>query len=138
VDARAIVFFVLCFGGVPAIIALWWWKRQREVVKARQWPQTEGTIESGAIEILAYADAWIELPTFGFSYKVAGEYYFGRFSLMPYREPREFLLVRMAGRRLRIHYDPARQEIWFIPDELIEECKVQKKMGPHFVGLYPK
>jgi hypothetical protein len=126
--------------GVPvAIFGLWWWKKQREIDGARQWPQTEATIESATIETYAGSrSGTVELPTFGFSYGVAGQYYSGRFSLMPYDDPRESLLVRMAGRKLLVHYDPEHPEIWFISDAIIEGCKVQQKMGPRLVALYPK
>ena len=87
---------------------------------------------------VAHRSGTVELPTFGFSYGVAGQYYSGRFSLMPYDDPRESLLVRMAGRKLLVHYDPEHPEIWFISDAIIEGCKVQQKMGPRLVALYPK
>jgi len=44
----------------------------------------------------------------------------------------------MVGHRLRVHYDPRRPKIWFIPDERIEGCKVEQKMGPHVMALYPR
>ena len=123
-------------GGIAAIMALYWWLGQREIDKARQWPQTEATVEFAAIEPYTRKS---KLPTFGFSYRIAGDYYSGRFSLLPDKSgPCESLLPRVVGRKLQIHYDPARPETWFIPDERIEECKVGQKIGPHFAPLYPK
>jgi hypothetical protein len=129
--------FALTFG-VAGIFALWWWRKKREVDQARQWPQTEATVETAALEPVAQG-RYTALPTFSFSYKVAGEIYSGRFSLArPGTVPRESLLTHMVGHKLQVHYDPQRPKVWFIPDELIEGCKVEQKMGPHVVGLYPR
>jgi hypothetical protein len=43
----------------------------------------------------------------------------------------------MIGRKLIVYYDPAHPDRWLIRDEMIEGCKVEQKMGPHLVGLYP-
>ena len=84
-------------------------------------------------------DEPVVLPVFAFSYVVKGEYYSGRFALMPYtNDPGPSLFGRMIGRKLEIAYDARNPEAWFIPDELIEGCKVQQKLGPHFAVLYPK
>jgi hypothetical protein len=123
---------------VAAVFALEWWKRKREVDRAREWPQTEATVETAALEPVTEG-RYTLLPTCSFSYRVAGEIYSGRFSLVrPRTVPRESLLLQMAARKLQVHYDPEHPEIWFIPDELIEGCKVEQKMSPHVVALYPR
>jgi hypothetical protein len=100
---------------------------------------TEATIESGQKEVVASARyGKIELPVFGFSYKVQGEYYAGRFALMPYiTDPGDSLISRMIRTKLQIHYDPAEPSTWFIPDELIEGCRVEQKFDPHLISYPP-
>jgi len=44
----------------------------------------------------------------------------------------------MIGRKLAVGYDPGHPDRWLIPDEIIDGCKVEQKMGPHLVGDYPK
>jgi hypothetical protein len=123
---------------VAAVFALWWWRKKREVDEARRWPQKEATVETAALEP-ATEGRYGRFPTFGFSYEVAGESYSGRFSLVrPRTVPRESLLRQLVGHKLHVHYDPQRPEVWFIPDELIEGCKVEQKMGPHLIALYPR
>ena len=140
-DHDGIVLLAAVFAftfGVAAIFAIWWWRKKREVDEARQWPQTEATVESAALETTTETRRSV-LPTFGFSYEVAGERYSGRFSLLrPKTVPCESLLLHMVGHKVQVHYDPQRPKIWFIPDELIEGCKVEQKMGPHVVALYPR
>jgi hypothetical protein len=128
--------FVFAFG-VAAIFAVWWWRKRLEVEEARQWPRTEARVESAALEPTAESRAL--RPTFSFSYEVAGESYSGRFALLrPRTVDRESLLVNMVGHKLQVHYDPRHPRIWFIPDELIEGCEVEQKMGPHLMALYPR
>jgi hypothetical protein len=83
----------------------------------------------------------IILPVFAFSYQVAGEYYGGRFALLPYiTDPTvadQSLLEHMVGRRVQVNYDPARPEAWFVADELIEGCRVEQKFGRDLVNFAP-
>jgi Protein of unknown function (DUF3592) len=124
--------------GVAAIFALEWRRGRREVDEARQWPQTEATIESAALEP-PKEGRYALLPTFGFSYEVAGERYSGRFSLLRSKTVSpESLLLDMPGHKLQVHYNPQQPKLWFIPDELIKGCKVEQKMGPHVTALYPR
>jgi len=140
VDSKGVAILAGIFAfifGIAAIFAVWWWRKQRQVEEARQWPRTEATVESAALETTAESRAL--RPTCSFSYKVAGESYSGRFSLLrPRTVDRESLLRRMVGHKLQVHYDPQRPGVWFIPDELIEGCKVGQKMGPHLIALYPR
>jgi hypothetical protein len=129
---------VSVFATLAAVITLWWRLRQREVDEARRWPQTEATIESGEVELVSSLDG-MELPVFAFSYQVERAYYSGRFALRPYRtDPGESPFARMAGRKLRVHYDPNRPGTWFLPDELIEGCKVEQKIGLPLNTYSPK
>ena len=120
-----------------AIAMIWLWRKQRQDVEATlDWPVTEATIESGQIEAVAQGRA--TLPTFAFSYQVAGQYYAGRFGLIPRSVGPEELIARMTGRKLQLRYRPDRPEMWFIPDEMLEGCQVEQKLGPHVLGLYPR
>ena len=129
--------------GVLAVVAMaagimtWWWLRQkRRVAITREWILTDATIESGALEPTIETRA--VLPTFAFSYQVAGEYFSGRFGLTPSNIGAQELIDRMTGRKVQLRYDPAQPEVWFIPDGQIEGCKVEQKIGPHVIGLYPR
>ena len=125
---------------IGACAAYWMWQLRR-VKSANAWPRTEATIEAAAPEVVGsnFQGITVKLFAFAFSYKVDGEYYSGRFALMPYiDDPGKSLCERMLGRKLEVGYDPKRPEVCFVPDELIEGCKVQQKIGPHVFGLYPK
>jgi Protein of unknown function (DUF3592) len=138
VDPAEIAIFSMVFGAL-AIFAFLSWRKRVAAEEALQWPQTEATVESGAIETVgSTGHNTVALPTFRFSYKVAGEYYAGRFSLRPVEsDPPESLLLRMVHRKLQVHYDPGRPEVWFLHDKMIEGCKVEQKMNPE-VGYAPE
>jgi hypothetical protein len=122
---------------VVVIVFAWEWRRQRRSVEeAGTWPIIDATIESGALEGTAQSRA--VLPTFAFSYQISGQYYSGRFGLMPTNTDSQALIDALIGRKLQLRYDPLRPEVWFIAEERIEGCKVEQKLGPHVVGLYPK
>ncbi len=125
---------------VCALVIGWWWWQLRRIRHAKSWPSTEATIQSGGIEVVTSSRyGSIRLPAFSFSYKVDGEYYSGRFALRPdTTEPVESLIKRLIDSKLQVRYDPCRPSTWFIPDELIEGCRIEQKMGPHLIGLYPK
>ena len=80
------------------------------------------------------------LPTFALSYKVAGAYYSGRFSLSPYiSDPPDEVINRIIGRKLVLRYAPKHPDVWFIPKDLIEGCKIEQKLRPGlFLSLYPR
>jgi hypothetical protein len=132
----------LTFGtlGVIMVVAVamgWLWRRQRQdLERTEAWPIIQATIESGRLERVTESRA--VLPTFAFSYQIAGEYYSGRFSLVPANTDPGLLIDQLAGRKLLVRCNPRRPDIWFIPDERIEGCKVEQKLGPHLVGLYPQ
>jgi len=122
---------------VVVIVFAWdWRRRRRSVEEAGTWPIAEATVESGAPE--RATDTRAIVLSFAFSYQVAGAYYSGRFGLIPTNTDSEALIDRVIGRKLQVRYNPLRPEVWFIADELIEGCKVEQKLGPHFLGLYPK
>jgi hypothetical protein len=87
---------------------------------------TDATVESASIETVGYEEGRgsLELPTFRFSYQVAGEYYAGRFSLRPPINDERSLLLHMIRRKVRIHYNPENPKAWILHDEMIEGCKV--------------
>ena len=138
-DRIGLAIKLLRFLIVAGVVGAWLWSFKR-VRGTAGWPLTEGTIESAAPEIVTtYGRPNVRLPTFAFSYKVAGEYYSGRFSLMPYiTDPDDGLTSRMIGRKLAVKYDPRRPEVWFIPEKLIEGCKVEQKMSHSLIGLQPR
>jgi Protein of unknown function (DUF3592) len=122
---------------VAAVAVGWWWGQRKRVEESEGWLQAEATIESGGLEGTAQGRA--RLPTFAFSYEVAGKYYSGRFALLQHAaDPDRSLRDRMIGRKLQVRYDPRRPEVWFIPAKVIEGCEVEQKMGPHFIALHPK
>jgi Protein of unknown function (DUF3592) len=133
-----IIFGLLGVVAVVVVVAAgWWWWQRKRVEETEEWLQAEATIESGRLE--GTAQGRIKLPTFAFSYQIAGKYYSGRFALMPYTTHPEISFIdRMIGRKLQVRYDPRCPEVWFIPDKVIEGCKVEQKMGPHVIGFYPK
>jgi hypothetical protein len=118
----------------------WWIYQAIKRSGARHWPLTEATIESGSIEVVTrsrYGE--MKLPVFAFSYKIEGAFYSGRFALLPYiTDPDESLFARMAGRKLQVHYNPQCLEEWYLPDEIIEGCKIEQKIGPHLKSYYPR
>jgi len=126
---------------VSIVLLVGWWIYQTlKRSKARHWPLTEATIESGNMEVVTRSKyGEVNLPVFAFSYKVGGEYYAGRFALLPYiTDPGESLFSRMAGRKLQVHYNPQRLEEWYLPDEIIEGCKIEQEIGPHLNSYYPR
>jgi hypothetical protein len=89
---------------IPIVLFVWWrWQRAR-VDKAKQWPSTEATIQTGAIEVVAQTRFNpVRLPAFAFSYHVRDEYYSGRFALLPYTvEYDESMIDRMVGRKILV------------------------------------
>jgi hypothetical protein len=115
----------------------WWWWQRKRVEEIEGWLQAEATIESGGLEGTAqgragcrHSRSLIRLP--GGITRVAS--LFLRYTANPYRS----LIDRMIGRKLQVRYDPRRPEVWFIPNKVIEGCKVEQKMNPHFIALYPK
>jgi hypothetical protein len=136
----AVVFVVA--GTVAVAMTAWVVSlyRQRQLLEqAEQWLPVEARIESGALEG-THESGKILLPTFAFSYQVSGEYYSGRFSLMPKAFPTteilESIIDRMSGRKLLVRYQPAHPEVWFIPDEFIDGLKVEQKIGSHVIHDY--
>lgn len=122
------------------IFAGWWVWQRKKVDRTRSWPQAEATIESGTLESVAGSEyVEVKLPVFAFSYRVDGAYYSGRFTLRPYLSNfDESLITRLIGRKLGVRYNPQSADIWFIPDELLEGCRVEQKVGPHFVDYSPR
>jgi hypothetical protein len=138
-DATGIGILVAVLS-IPILLLFWWRWQLAKVERAKQWPTTEATIQAGALEVVASTRFnEVRLPAFAFSYQVRGEYYSGRFALMPYtRSDDKSLIDRMIGRKLVVCYDPVHPDRWLIPDEMIDGYKVEQKMGPHLVGYYPR
>lgn len=107
---------------------------------ARSWPAVEATIESGTLEHVkdSSARAPIVLPVLAFSYQALGTFYGGRFSLSHLNTDADELIQKLIGRKLQVRYNPSEPEKWYIPDEQIEGCEVEQRIGPHVVALYPR
>jgi hypothetical protein len=132
-------FESILYGGfLAAVVGTWIWKATR-LRAAKRWPQTEGTVESGAFEVVEQVKfGKIVLPVFAFSYQVSGEYYSGRFSLLPYSNDVGDSIIKMiVGRKLPIKYNPLHPDEWFLPEKLMEGYKVEQKTGPHLQHFYP-
>jgi hypothetical protein len=55
----------------PALWLIWWRSQLAKVEKAKQWPATEATVQSGAVEVVAQTrSSTVRLPAFAFSYKL--------------------------------------------------------------------
>ncbi len=121
-----------------ALIFQWMWHRKR-VSAAKRWPISDATIETGCVEVVARTrQRVVELPVFSFSYRVGTEYYGGRFALSPYlSDPDELFISRMIGRKVQLRYDPKDAGVWFIPEKLIEGCKVEQKISAGFLNYPP-
>ena len=139
------VYILSAFLGVIAIIAgTWVWERRRQfhrVQVASTWPIAEATIESGGLEAVqdSSTKSPIILPVFAFSYQFDGNYYSGRFSLSHLNtDDANELIQRLTGQRLQVRCDPSSPDVWFIPQEYVEGCKVEQKIGPHTIALYPR
>jgi hypothetical protein len=137
---------IVAGGAVLVAIGVWivsWRRESRLLQETRDWPTTEATVESGALESTQESGKEI-LPTFAINYQVAGEYYGGSFCLIPEKrfpgaEFIQALMKGMIGRKILVRHDPKRPQVWFIPDESIDGCKVGQKVGLHVVhSLYPK
>lgn len=120
--------------------AIW---RRRVSKKAAKWPSVEGTIESGSLEQVAGGGRSPKaiLPVFAFSYQALGEYYSGRFALLPYiTDPfvtDSSFIEHMIGRKVHVNYDPVKPEVWFVTDKLIEGCKVEQKISGDWIDYVP-
>lgn len=144
-DVGLLSVAILALGGLFVAIIAWlisWQRQRRRIEEAAQWPSVEARIESGALEVTDETNK-LRLPTFAFSYEVAGDYYSGRFSLMPKRFPTEadleLIIDGMRGRKIVLRYDPDHREVWCIPNEFIDGHKVEQKIGMHVVhSLYPR
>jgi hypothetical protein len=119
--------------------------RDRKLVReAAEWPTTEARVETGELESVHESGKAV-LPTFAFSYQAGGESYSGKFALLPKRaffptEARhvfiESLIAGMIGRKMMIRCNPRQPEMWFIPDEMIDGCKVEQRIGFHMIRDY--
>jgi hypothetical protein len=113
------------------------WQKYR-VTKAKGWPKTEATIQSGGIDIVAQRRyISVVLPCFAFSYVVDGEYFSGRFALSATGDQADDLIKEMIDRRFIVNYDPEKPSTFYIPDEFIEGCEVYQKLSDKLIPMYP-
>jgi hypothetical protein len=147
VDNTLLGVIVVVGSAVLIAVAAWivsGYRQRRLAQDAREWIPTEATINSGALESMQESSKAV-LPTFAFSYQVSGEYHSGKFSLMPKRaffpseERRAFIqsmIEGMIGRKLPLRYNPRQPDAWFIPEERIDGCKVEQRIGSHMIHRY--
>lgn len=135
---RGLLETVLYAAVIVGVIAVWIRQTQR-LYSAKRWPETQGTIESGIFETVERVrGVAIVLPVFAFSYVVKGEYYSGRFSLLPYsNDVGEAIVKIIVGRKVSVRYDPLHPEQWFVAEPFMEGYKVEQKIGPHLQHFYP-
>lgn len=128
-DAFGLGFLTLLLSAAVAGFAWLFWKIDLPD-RASKWPKVEATIQSGELEVLAHGRyGTIELPSFAFSYVVAGEYYSGRFALVPNMQNADSLLRKLINSKIQIHYDPAHPATSFVPGYTIEGCEIKQKLG---------
>jgi hypothetical protein len=126
----------LCFLTIPFV---WWLSRYMQLQNAKNWPSSEGTIQSAEIEIVNSARCIpIRLPVCAFSYDVNGNHYSGRISLLPYITSTESIPGLIIGKKLPVQYDPRHPSTYYIPLDEMEGCEVKQRIGPHLFRLYPK
>ena len=114
------------------------WRNSR-VEAAQAWPMTEATVQSGEMEVVASTRGGdVSIPCFAFSYVVKGEYYSGRFGLLPNFGNPDQVISRMKDRKFQIHYDPAKPEAYYIPGEQMEGCDIEQRLSDRLVDMYPK
>ncbi len=99
------------------------WLNKR-VKNAETWPTTEATVQSGEEFITSGRGGGVSIFSIAFSYVVNGEYYSGRFELLPDSGSADGVLSRMKGRRFQVHYDPAKPVAYYIPEKKMEDCDV--------------
>lgn len=135
---QTIAIFFALFVGVGLTV-----RRLLVSRKAQEWPSVEGTIESGQMEQVAGGGKTprVILPVFAFSYHVEGQYYGGRFALLPYNTDPTVddpsFLEHMVGRKVQVNYNPEHPEVWFVADKLIEGCRVEQKFGRDLTNFAP-
>ena len=122
-DVSMLTLLLLGFSVVAALVTWIRWKAKR-VGEAKNWPSTEATVQSAAMENVGSNRNPVDLPCFAFSYSVEGEYYSGRFSLSAKGDRADTLIKAMIDRKLIVQYDPKQPSSYFIPDEIIEDCDV--------------
>lgn len=113
--------------------------RNKRVETAETWPTTEATVQSGEMETVASTRAGdVNIPCFAFSYAVKGEYYSGRFGLLPNFGSADGVLERMKDRKFKVHYNPADPRIFYVPGEQMEGCDIEQRLSDRLVDMYPK
>lgn len=91
------LLMVALSSGVAMIVVLWVRWQYRRIARAKHWPCTEATVETGALELFHVHDfGSIKLPVFAFSYQVGSEYHSGR-------GPQAYRPLRSATPSLLVH-----------------------------------
>lgn len=134
------IYLVVMYTLFLSWAAFWIYRKIRARAGRRDWPKTEATIETSAREVVAsHRGVEVTLPVFGFSYKVGGDRFGGRFALLPYTtDPPESILQTMIGRKISVLYDPKSPGAWIVPDDMMEGCKVEQKLDPRLMDYSPR
>jgi Protein of unknown function (DUF3592) len=136
---RLITAIFVIFLPIAVVVGWLMWQMRRQE-QAKDWPATEATIQSAELEVVQHSRyGSTQLPVCAFSYQVSGEYYSGRFSLLPNNgAAADFPVEALVDRKLPIHYEPKRPGNWYIPLENFDGCELEQKLSPHLVRLFPK
>ena len=135
--ARLFIFCVALLS-VSAMAIFVYIRKVNLIERARTWPLTEATIQTAAVEAIPNGRYTVDLPTFGFSYVIDGEYYSGRFALLEHGDRADELVKKLANQKLSVHYDPKHPEIHFIPNNTIEGCEIEQKINDMPFSLNPE
>ena len=137
---QSTVYALICFScfALCAVAVFKNVSRLKQVNDTKGWPSVEATVLSGTVEVVRHLRfGEIHLPVFELGYAVDQKPYTERFGLSMHKEPADSLIGKMIGRRLRVQYNPQDPAACFIPDETIEGCRVEQKIGSQ-IRFYPK
>jgi len=130
------VLLLILLAVVALVVGRLAWLKKRAKT-AESWPTTEATVQSGEEVAMRARGGDIIICCFAFSYVVNGEYYSGRFELLPNSDS-DAVLSRMKDRKFQVHYAPAKPDTYYIPGEQMEGCDIEQRLSDPLVNTYPK
>ena len=122
-DPLGVVLLLIFLAVLALIVARMVWLKKRAET-SETWPTTEATIQSSEEVITRGRSGDVTILCFAFSYLANGEYYSGRFELLPDSGSADGVLSRMKDRKFPVHYDPAKPAAYYIPEKKMEDCEV--------------
>jgi len=92
---------------------------KQKTADTSDWPKTEATIQSAAMELVErVGHLREELPFFTFSYVVDQEYYSGRFGLRVAEDRARVLMRDWINTKITVQYDSKKPSVFSLPDEV--------------------